>query len=236
MNTAKRDTALFPVAQPIDAVEFTPDPEGPGLPPGFPGTGLPGLPRPVPFPPLPHLCALSLPQGCYQFGISTTYASRLGLFRSFRLGSLRVEKSGAGFVISGDTYRYSFFDLFQGGIPSFGPTQIPVYPRSRYGSYLKATAVHIPRFSFGPCQITLYLDEFDYAQPVAGSFDGSFPTTPSRSMTIYLTPATAPSGYTGGSAYDGWRSGARGRSRFRRRHGISRQRVRPCKLETECQH
>jgi hypothetical protein len=129
--------------------------------------------------------------------INSTYSSKLGLLRSFKLGSLRVEKSGAGFVISGDTYRYSFFDLFHGGIPSFGPTQIPVYPRSRYGSYLKATGVFIPRFSYGTCRITLQLDEYDYAQPSAGTFDGSFPTTPSRSMTIYLTPATAPSGYTG---------------------------------------
>jgi hypothetical protein len=27
MNAARRDTPSFPVAQPIDAIEFTPDPE-----------------------------------------------------------------------------------------------------------------------------------------------------------------------------------------------------------------
>src|SRR5262249_35441436 len=152
----------------------TPDPEGPGLPPGWPGP-IPGFPpRPIPFPPLPHFCALSLPQGCYQLNFSTTYGSKFGLFRSFKLGSLRVEKSGAGFAISGDTYRYSFFDLFFGGIPSFGPKQIPVYPRNRYGSYLKATGVYIPRLSYGACRITLLIDEYDYTQPPAGSFDGSF--------------------------------------------------------------
>jgi hypothetical protein len=108
-----------------------------------------------------------------------------------------VERSGTGFIISGDTYRYSFFDLLQGGIPSFGPTEIPVYPRSRYGSYLKVTGVTIPRFSFGTCRITLNLDEYDYTQPAAGTFDGTFPSTPSRSMAIYLTSATPPSGYSG---------------------------------------
>src|SRR5215470_1868501 len=182
MRAAKRDTPSFPVAQPIEAVEFTPDLEAPGLPPGIPG--FPQLPTPVPFPPL-QICRLSLPQGCYQLSITSTSTSKLVLVRSFKLGSLRVEKSGAGFAISGDTYRYSFFDLFRGSIPSFGPTQIPVYPRSRYGSYLKATGVSIPRYSFGTCQITLQLDEYDYTQPSAGLFDGSFPMTASRSLTIY---------------------------------------------------
>src|SRR5262249_26817500 len=134
---------------------------------------------------------------CYQLSINSTYASPPFLYRSFKLGSLRVEQSGAGFVISRDTYRYSFFDLLRGGIPSFGPTDIPVYPRSRYGSYLQATSVNIQRFWFGTCQITLNLDEYDYTQPPAGSFDGTFPATPSRSMTMSLTPATAPSGFTG---------------------------------------
>jgi hypothetical protein len=110
---------------------------------------------------------------------------------------LRVENSGTGFVISGDTYRYALFDVLQGGIPSFGPTEIPVYPRRRYASYLKATGVSIPIVSFAPCRITLNLDEYDYTQPPAGGFDGSFANQPSRSLTIYLTPAAPPSGFTG---------------------------------------
>jgi hypothetical protein len=202
MSKSSKDAGLFPVAQPITTSDFTPNPEGPELPPGLPGgiPGFPGVPSPIPFPgPFPHYCGLSLPQGCYQLSISTTFSSSQFLFRSFKLGSLRVEHSGTGYVISGDTYRYSFFDLFQGGIPSFGPTEIPVYPRSRYGSYLKATSINVPTFSFGTCRITLNLDEYDYKQPPAGSFDGTFPTAPSRSMTVYLTPATPPSGYT--SAY-----------------------------------
>ena len=200
MSKSSKDAGLFPVAQPITTSDFTPNPEGPELPPGLPGgiPGFPGVPSPIPFPgPFPHYCGLSLPQGCYQLSITTTSLSSQFLFRNFKLGSLRVQHSGTGYVISGDTYRYSFFDLFQGNIPSFGPTEIPVYPRSRYGSYLKATSVNVPTFSFGTCRITLNLDEYDYKQPPAGSFDGTFPTAPSRSMTVYLTPATPPSGYTG---------------------------------------
>jgi hypothetical protein len=202
MSKSSKDVGFFPVAQPITAGDFTPDPEGPELPPGLPGgiPGRPGLPGSFPWPPWPPLryCGLSLPQGCYQLSISTTYSKSPFFFRSFKLGSLRVEHSGSGYIISGDTYRYAFFDiLWGGGIPSFGPAQIPVYPRNRYRSYLKATSVYIPRFSFGRCRITLNLDAYDYTQPLAPSFDGSFPSTPSRSMTIYLTPATPPSGYTG---------------------------------------
>ena len=92
MSTATKETPFFPVAQTIDAGEFTPDPEGPELPPGFPGTipGFPGLPRPFPFPPLHH-CALLLPQGCYQLSIASTYASKLFLYRSFKLGTQIVD-------------------------------------------------------------------------------------------------------------------------------------------------
>jgi hypothetical protein len=200
MPTSYTDAGLFPVAQPIETADFTPNPEEPELPPGLPGLpgGVSGLPGhfPIPLPPL-HVCALSLPQGCYQLSISTSASSGRFLFKSFKLGSLRVESTGGNYIISGDTYRYSFFDLLHGGIPNVGPTEIPVYPRNRYGSYLKASSVSIPRVSFGQCRITLKLDEYDYTQPAAGSFDGSFPATPSRSLTIYLTPATRPSGYTG---------------------------------------
>src|SRR5712691_647693 len=198
MSKSFKDAGSFPVARPIVGGDAAAD--GAELSPGLASdvsalTALPGH-FPIPQPPL-HPCALSLPQGCYQLNISTTASSPHVLFRSFKLGSLRVQASGSGYVISGDTYRYTLFDMLHGGIPSFGPTDIPVYPRSRYGSYLKATSVNIPKFSFGPCHITLNLDEFDYTQPAAGTFDGTFPSTPSRSTTIYLTPATAPSGFTG---------------------------------------
>ena len=47
MSRSSKDVGLFPVAQPITAGDFTPDPEGPELPPGLPGgiPGHPGLPE-----------------------------------------------------------------------------------------------------------------------------------------------------------------------------------------------
>ena len=193
------DAGTFPVAGPVTTEQVATELDGlaplsgaADLHAAFP---VPSR-APIPRPPL-HFCALSLPQGCYQLNITTNSLPPRFLLRSFKLGTLRIEQTAAGFTISGDTYRYSFFDLLQGTIPSFGPTEIPIYPRSRYGSYLQATGVTIPRISFGPCRITLNLDEYDYTQPTAGTFDGHFPAAPSRSMTVYLTPATPPSGFTG---------------------------------------
>ena len=171
-------SGFFPVARPIpgsDNASSAGSPESlQALQNMMPNPDLPQGNLPIPFPPL-HFCALSLPQGCYQLNITSTASSPTILFRSFKLGTLRVEPSGTGFVISGDTYRYSFLDLLHGGIPSFGPTEIPIYPRSRYGSYLKATSVFLPKFSYGPCRITLALDEYDYTQPPAGSSTAAFP-------------------------------------------------------------
>ena len=153
--------------------------------------------------PLIHPCHLSLPEGCYQLKIANTPVGSPTPFRTtYRLGTLRVVKSGTTYAISGDTYRYSWLDVIVasgGGIPSFGPTTIPIYPRGRYNSYLKVTAVNIPTVARGACQIHLTVDEFDYTQPPAGAFDGTFPTSPSRTMDIYLTPAAPPVGFT--SAY-----------------------------------
>src|SRR5690349_10350514 len=197
---ASSSAGSFPVARSISAIDIPPEVAGaeaasslPALDPSVLGAPAERL---IPRPPI-RLCHLSLPQGCYQLSINTLISSPKILFRSFKLGSLRVQANGGSYVVSGDTYRYSMFDLLRGGIPSFAPTDIPVYPRSRYGSYLQATSITIPRISLGTCMITLVLDEFDYTQPPAGSFDGSFPTTPSRTLTVQLTPATPPSGYPG---------------------------------------
>ncbi|MBI3530870.1 MAG: hypothetical protein HY067_23240 [Betaproteobacteria bacterium] len=116
----------------------------------------------------------------------------------YRLGTLRVEKNGTSYAVSGDTYRYSWFDvLLGGGIPSFGPTTIPIYARNRYNSYLKVTAVNIPFISKGACKIHLTVEEYDYTQPAAGSFDGTFPASASRVMDIYLMSIAPPAGFAG---------------------------------------
>src|SRR5206468_2041189 len=67
----------------------------------------------------------------------------------------------------------------------------------RYNSYLKVTAVNIPRLSRGTCRTHLTVEEYDYTQPAAGSFNGTFPAAASRVLDIYLTPAAPPAGYTG---------------------------------------
>jgi hypothetical protein len=88
MSKSFKDPGLFPVAQPIPTTDFTPDPEGPELPPGLPGgiPGLPGLPGPIPSPwPFPHFCGLSLPQGCYQLNISTEYSGSRFPFSKFQI-------------------------------------------------------------------------------------------------------------------------------------------------------
>src|SRR5690242_7933631 len=62
----------------------------------------------VPIPPI-HPCRLSLPEGCYQLSITNTpVGSPTRLRSTYRLGTLRVVKSGSTYAISGDTYRYSW--------------------------------------------------------------------------------------------------------------------------------
>src|SRR5438105_1455044 len=110
------NSGLFPIARPI--ADTLPNGEAPEIPLVSP-SGVSDFPNfPIPQPPI-HFCGLSFPQGCYQLSITSTASSPHVLFRSFKLGSLRVESSASGYVISGDTYRYSMFDLLRGGMPSF---------------------------------------------------------------------------------------------------------------------
>jgi len=196
--TSPRQSEDFriPVSSRVEAGDFVPNPDAPDEPmPLLPEKSVTPL-----FPPFHH-CNLSLCEGCYQLNITKIQPGPPILRPSYQLGTLRVVKSGTTYAISGDTYRYSLVDIIvaQGGtgIPAFGPTTIPIYPRNRYKSYLKVTAVNIPFISKGPCRIHLTVEEYDYTQPPAGSFDGTFPTTPSRTMDIYLAPATSPTGSPG---------------------------------------
>src|SRR5216683_876559 len=109
----------IPVSSRVEAGDFVPNPEGsepaPVLSEDAPSAIFP------PFPPF-HRCNLALPDGCYQLSITNTPPNPPSRLRaSYRLGTLRVMKSGASFAISGDTYRYSWIDIILGsGIPSFG--------------------------------------------------------------------------------------------------------------------
>jgi hypothetical protein len=78
--------------------------------------------------------------------------------------------------------------------PHFRP-RIPIFPRSRYHSYLKVTSVSEPVIVRHPakCRVSLVVEQYDYTPPPVGSFTGSFPAAPSRTATITLSET--PSGF-----------------------------------------
>jgi len=213
-------------------VAFTPNPEGPGtLPsvPGIPGGTLPNLPQ-LPGPQLTYakLCNLSLPGGCYRLSFRPQRS-----FLEYR-GTLRVDRTGAIPIVSGDLYRFlrlppvvtetiattvatralnggdhpspdtspavgSLAEARVAGVSLFTRSLgIPIYPRNKYHSYLKGTALSVPRFSFGACAITITMQEYVYTQPPVGQFNGSFPASPgTRTIKMVLSAAPAPFGYPG---------------------------------------
>lgn len=84
--------------------------------------------------------------------------------------------------------------------------RIPIFPRSRYHSYLQGTRLSAPIFTIGtrPCQVTLDFDQFDYTHPAAGSFKGSFPSSPSRSVRWVLNRVPGPAfPWLGGPEFEG---------------------------------
>ena len=181
-----------------------------------------GQPGPVGKP-----CKLDLRDGCYQI----EYRPNRSVV-SF-VGTLRVDRKApdAGpdnIIVSGDLYRQS---RLVGPIVTSGVSAersiaaaastaraelpglltrkpvIPIFARSKYHSYLRVTGVRIPTGGplHSPCQITLVAEQYDYTQPPAGQFKGTFPTTPSRTVTMKLSPATAPVPFslTGGPYFKG---------------------------------
>lgn len=164
-----------------------------------------------------RVCDIDLEAGCYRL----TFTPHHGDVR-YR-GTLRVERAPDEVVISGDLYR--FRDVPRVAFPldplevvqqtkwlerirlpidperllhPLWTPDIPVYPRDRYHSYLEATAIEqSPFLTRGSCELTLTLDEYQYIAPPAGSFDGDFPSSPDRTLTAELSPASAPAGYPG---------------------------------------
>ncbi|QEL13210.1 hypothetical protein [Limnoglobus roseus] len=191
---------FIPVAEPL--AMGTPDEGDPILPPGVP-VPLPGGPIPIPLPPIRLPCKLDFKEGCYRLTFQPTF--RIAEFH----GTLRVDKHGGeGTTVSGDLYRFPSIALpaphdadgespLPFPIPVPFPTRlnIPVYPRNKYSSYWKVTKLTVPLFM--PCRITMTVEEYAYTQPPAGSSDGSFPATPSRTLTVVLTKATPPAGFSG---------------------------------------
>ena len=75
------------------------------------------------------------------------------------------------------------------------PLGIPVYPRRRYYSYLRGTWVYAARVTpQGPCELTLYIEEYTYIQVPSG-FNGWFSPF-HRELSVELSRAEPPEGYT----------------------------------------
>lgn len=223
----------IPMAERIPNPEGPTGPLPPIPTPPFP-TPMPPLPehspeRPVPIPWLPwpqpwRLCFINLREGCYR--ITFTPNSDLYVYH----GTMRVDNTGGGTTTSGDLYRFLNLPWPWPRIPRSPrplfrvdprlprlpfpiaarsiPLDIPVYARNRYYSYLKVTNIESgPILTTGSCELTLTIEEYVYSQPPAGSFNGSFPSTPSRTFTVVLSPEAPPAGFTSsyfaGKLYEG---------------------------------
>ncbi|HET9537741.1 MAG TPA: hypothetical protein VFP43_20750 [Mesorhizobium sp.] len=85
--------------------------------------------------------------------------------------------------------------------------RIPIFARARYHSYLRVTSVSAPVLVAGhaQCKLTIVAEQFNYTQPPAGQFKGTFPNTPSRTVTLKLSKVAAPFPFslTGGPFYEG---------------------------------
>ncbi|MFI7413617.1 hypothetical protein ACIBU0_33660 [Streptomyces sp. NPDC049627] len=175
-------------------------------------------PETAPFPPFPFP-RVGLSQGCYELTILPSPA-----LVSYR-GTLRVERKGTSTTASGDLYRFLNLPFplpvsgngHAGAVESghspavlaslepmaLGRREIPVHPRNKYYSYLKVTGIrHSPLFPPGPRQVTLTVEEYRYTQPSPGSFNGTFPSSPSRTFTMVLHPVPAPP-ILGGPTFEG---------------------------------
>jgi len=209
-------------------IGFTPNPDPGGGPippipiPPIPEPGLPKLPQRPWFPKLPidpefRLCFVDLPDGCYRITFTPTLGN--GAFH----GTVRVDRDEGPVTVSGDLYFFPtgtdqsdldpltrVHSALIKPVPTFlRRLGIPIYPRSRYHSYLKATAVRTISVGRRPCSGSFTFEQYDYTQPPAGSFNGSFPASPgSRTVTLSFAPKPAPSFQWRGNYYEGeWYEG-----------------------------
>ena len=86
---------------------------------------------------------------------------------------------------------------------------IPVFPRNEYHSYLKGTRLSVPQFAppGRPCSVTLDFEQFDYTQPAPGTFKGSFPAAPSRTVRLSLNRVRSPFPFLGTRYTGRWTEG-----------------------------
>ena len=200
-----------PVAAPIafDTQEpegDTPQIPGPDPAPEFPRSRAPAPALRPPFKP----CNLGFRDGCY----AVTFRPK-GSLRPL-VGTLRIDRGAPeagpdGVIVSGDLYlgappwvvhpdatatAGSVAATLSRGDPPFEllPIQrIPIYPRNRYHSYLSGTRLFVPAFTIGnrPCQVTIDVDQYDYTQPPAGSFEKFFPGVAEPEPALRRAPGLA---------------------------------------------
>lgn len=204
-----------------------PDRPGPGLtPPTGPGFEAPFDPRHVAGHAdlrdevLARFCLTELTEGCYRLDFTPSTTStfgRLSLFGTRYRGTLRVERVGSGYRISGDLYRYSLLDILMirevGDLRLLSSDEpasadaaaddddsvIPIYKRRDYYSYLEGKSAFM--WSFGTCSFLLTFDEWTYNHPATG-FNGSFDNSPARSVRFAFRETDTDDLYTG-DAFEG---------------------------------
>lgn len=203
------------------------------LPEPEPGPGVPWS-RPSPsavFGSIPRwkYCTTTLLEGCYTLSFTPTGAS---VFATRYRGTLRVERVGTGYRISGDLYRFRLLDLFQlryagwaasryawgrDGAPdsdlAADAPSIPIYKRNDYHSYLEGIGVSSGYFApIGGrfAYITQYGERCTFSLSFdqyeynhpTSGFAGTFDTTPVRSVR-YVFRKTDTTGLYSGDAFEG---------------------------------
>lgn len=220
-----------PLAAPISFEADQPSADTPQVPGPDPGPALPEL-APPPLPPIPPYkpCNLGFKDGCYAVTFRPTGSLR-PFVGTLRVDRRAPEAGPDGVIVSGDLYLGAPPWVVDPG-PTRAPDtdqdvapgsvaaalsrgdqpfellplrRIPIYPRIRYHSYLSGTRLLVPAFTIGhrPCQVTIDVDQFNYSQPPAGSFEGSFPASPSRSLRFVLTKAAPSYPFLGGPRFQG---------------------------------
>ena len=194
--------------------------EAEAAPPGGP---IPGPVPPFPPIPPFQLCRGVLRSGCYALSFTPT-TSLVTFEGTLRVDRSAPDPGPDNIIVSGDLYRRRLIlppidpigaqpqsdapppesasvaatasrpGAEAAALPPIFLRRIPIFPRSRYHSYLKVISVSSPTFvpRGRPCTVTLVAEQFDYTPPPAGSFKGSFPASASRTVTISLAQAPAP--------------------------------------------
>ena len=200
----ERPTGFLP-PQPLPHGHIPPLPEPPWA--------WPGALRYPWFPPIPP-CPIDLRRGCYRISFTPTANYHLPFptwytMKTYR-GTMRVERDRSGITISGDLYEFKrrflpeyrklkVFKTMRGVDIEENdnmPLDIPVYPRRSYYSYLKVTGVSAnPVSSHGLCELTLNMEEYKYTQ-VSSGFNGWFSDFPTRVLSVELSRAEPPEGFS----------------------------------------